>query len=42
MERTDQTSEGPTPHTLFAWDDDDNKPVIPRLPHPRTPEAAAR
>lgn len=27
----------PTPH---AWDTDDNKPVIPKIPGPRAPHAA--
>ncbi|MFF3884059.1 hypothetical protein [Streptomyces sp. NPDC001914] len=42
MERTDQTSQGPTPHAPFAWSDEDNEPVIPRIPHPRAPQAGAR
>ncbi|MFF7946994.1 hypothetical protein [Streptomyces griseorubiginosus] len=35
MERTDQ--QHPT-HDPCAWDDEDNKPVIPRIPRPRTPQ----
>lgn len=27
------------PLTPTAWDADDNKPVIPKIPHPRTPQA---
>lgn len=27
------------PFTPTAWDADDNKPVIPKIPNPRTPQA---
>jgi hypothetical protein len=42
MERTDQTGQEPTPHASFAWGDEDNEPVIPRIPRPRTPQVGAR
>ena len=29
------------PHTRAAWDDDDNRPVIPKIPHPRPSQHAA-
>lgn len=39
MERTDQH---PAAHEPRAWDSDDNKPVIPKIPGPRKPQSGGQ